>query len=175
MRIVCIPSSALLVISWSIHPNKMLTLLNLAILHLPLASALVLSSPTTNAIVQPAAALQNLTQLLASPIKPWESRASTSSLLRPNASLDDPHSITGSCDGQRFGYALNTYTCTGAIGDMLFARDTTSQRTWFNRDVDRAGVPLPRRFMSCEFFHFCGMPIFIMTGVTPYSEWDLLD
>ena len=116
-------------------------MLSFAFLCFPLASALVLTPATSDAIVQPAVS-QNLTNLLESLKGPWQSANSTSSSLH-----SEP---IWSCDGARFGYLLNVYSCSQALGMMLVGRDLTLQRTWFNRESEGTGVPLPQRYMSCK-------------------------
>ena len=119
------------------------TMLSVAFLSFPLAaSALVLSPATSDAIVQPAVS-QNLTKALGSLIGLSQSANSTSS------SLHSPP--VWSCDGARFGYLLNIYSCAEAVGVMFSGRDIDIQRSWFNRGTEGTGLPLPQRFMSCKF------------------------
>ena len=128
-------------------------LLSFAFLYFFLVSGLVLTLPTSDAV------LQNLTKLLGSLTGPWELANSTSPFLLsepvPDASLRYPNSVVWSCDGPRFGYQLDAYSCAKALGDMLFARGTATQRDWFNRDVDGVGVPLPQRYMSRKCPSLC--------------------
>ena len=141
----------------------MLAPLSFAFLYLPLASALVLTPVTSDALVQPAVS-QNLTKWLGSLTGPWQSANSTSSSLRSQP--------VWTCDGAHFGFLLNVYSCTEALGFLLLGRDTTFQRAWYNRGTEGIGLPLPQRFMSCK----CPSPC--QTGVvvdmTPISQWDLL-